>query len=179
VIFVTQRSRAHNASGTGKLLEPTGMQPQAWVNYTGYWPGTWEESEDEEYLVRVDVATDYGTNAGSTPTRPDLAPTGSDDLLVTTDVYNDRGERFEMRDPAGRVQATTLDDAGRKIKVITNAMEGGTNFDQNQTTLFAYSPDGLLATMTVQNSETKDQVTKWVYGSSSSDSSVASSQPSR
>jgi len=64
-IQTTHRQRYHNATGNGELNGPSGVQPKARVTYTAIW---------HDPIGRVIAMADYGTNGGSTLTRPDTIP---------------------------------------------------------------------------------------------------------
>ncbi len=154
------RARFDNATGTGLLNGPTGAQPQARVSYTAYWP---------DPLGRLAAAADYGTNPGTTWTRPSTAPARSANVHVRTQAYNSRGELEEFLDEQGTINQSTFDDAGRLVGTKENY--GASN---NRESLYSYNPDGRLATSTAVNGTTTNQVTTYIYGTTLSDSDVAS-----
>jgi YD repeat-containing protein len=160
------RDRFHNATGTGPLTYPGSSQPQARAAYVALYP---------DALGRLVNSADYGTNGGATLSPPpSTAPARSDTILVTTTGYNERGEANQMTDPKGTVNQLTFDDAGRKTKLVENYISGGTGTDQNRESDYAYNADGKLATLTAQNSTTGEQVTSYTYGTTLSNSDVAS-----
>jgi hypothetical protein len=89
VIQQLTRARFHDATGTGELNSP-GTEPKARVGYLCFWP---------DAVGRPKNTADYGTNGGSTLSRPSTAPARSDTVLVTTTDYNDRGEAYQSTDP--------------------------------------------------------------------------------
>lgn len=165
-ILQVTRERFHNATGTGELTSPGGSQPKARVSYVANYP---------DALGRAINVANYGTNHGSALTRPSTAPARSDDVLVTTTAYNDRGEAHQITDPKGTVRRAAFDDADRVTQTIENYVSGGTNADQNKTTNFTYNADGNLATLTAVNAATGNQITTYVYGTTLGNSDVASS----
>lgn len=167
LILLTSRSRFHDATGTGELTDPNGAQPKARVSYVAMWP---------DALGRQHHTANYGTNHGASLTRPVKAPQRSNKVLVTTTEYNDRGEVVMTTDPKGTVTQFGYDGAGRRIQAIENYVNGGTGSDQNRETNFAYNADGRVKTLTVKNSITGDQVTQYVYGTTLSDSDIASNE---
>ena len=94
---------------------------------------------------------------------------------MTLSAYNDAGVLWQTTDSSGIVNQTTFDAAGRKIVTIENYVAGGTSSDQNKTTEMTYTADGLMATLTLLNAVTGDQVTAWIYGITLADSSIARS----
>lgn len=124
---------------------------------------------------RTQASADYGTNGGSSFTRSSTIPTRSDDILVTSTTYNDAGRMEETKDPAGMVSRSEYDDVGRQTKVIENYVISGTADDENRTTEFAFDADGNLKTLTAVNSTTGNQVTTYEYGTTLSDSEIATS----
>jgi hypothetical protein len=165
VILQTTRERFHNATGTGELTSPTGVQPKARVSYLAYWP---------DALGRAHNVANYGTNGGTALTRPNTAPARSDTVLITTIDYNDRGEAYQVTDPKGAVNESTFDDAGRLVILMENYVPGGGGSDQNRETDYAYNADGKLLTLTAINSTTGNQVTQYVYGTTLENSDIAS-----
>jgi RHS repeat-associated protein len=167
VIEQTTRERFDNATGTGELTSPSGSQPQARVSYVAYWP---------DALGRALNVADYGTNGATALSRPATAPARSATVLVTSTDYNDRGEADQVTDPKGTINQSTFDDAGRLTKLVENVVSGGTNPDQNRETDYTYNADGKVASLTAKNGTTGDQVTQYVYGTTLSDSDVASNE---
>ncbi|MEM1353906.1 MAG: LamG-like jellyroll fold domain-containing protein [Planctomycetota bacterium] len=112
------------------------------------------------------IATaNYGTNAGSSFTRPDTVPGRSDDVLVTTTAYNDAGEAYSVTDPKDITSQTEFDDMGRPRKQIDNYQTSGSGTDINRTTEYTYTPDSQQATITAKmTSPADDEVTTYVYG---------------
>jgi RHS repeat-associated protein len=169
VLFVTARRRMHNATGTGELNDPSGSQPKARTSYTAAW---------YDPIGRVLATANYGTGGGTAPTRPSLPPERSDEVLVTSTCYNDCGQAFATIDPAGREDRQAFDDAGRLVRTIQNYKDGlvdSQHPDEDVTVERTYSPDGQLLTLTAKNPTTGDQVTRYVYGTTLADSSVARS----
>src|SRR5690606_3335682 len=83
-----------------------------------------------------------------------------------------------MTDPAGKEDRVAYDDAGRRITLIENYVDGVVNVaapDEDRTTRFAYTSDGALATLTAINPETGDQTTTYTYGTTLADSGIATS----
>jgi RHS repeat-associated protein len=152
--------RNHDATVTGSLSSSI-----ARLSFAAMYP---------DALGRTAATADYGTYGGDSWTRPETAPDSSDTCLVSLAVYNNRGELEATTDPLGTVQRQEFDDAGRQIQIIENYRDSGSGPDINKTTLFGYNLDGKLVTLTAQNSVTGDQLTQWVYGTTLSDSGVAS-----
>ena len=165
-IQLTTRMRFHNATGTGELTTPDGAQPQARVSFIVTYP---------DPLGRTEAEANYGTNGAAPFSRPDTIPASADAVLVTLSAYNDAGVLWQTTDSSGIVNQTTFDAAGRKIVTIENYVAGGTSSDQNKTTEMTYTADGLMATLTLLNAVTGDQVTAWIYGITLADSSIARS----
>ena len=164
VIFVTNRSRLHDATGTGELTTPDGRQPKARVSYAAAW---------YDPIGRKIATANYGTNSGTAPTRPDSAPTRSDTVLVSSAEYDATGKAFSVTDSAGKVSHREFDSLGRMTKTIQNYVDGGTANDQNVTVETAYTIDGHVSTLTAKNSTTGEQVTRYIYGTTLTDSGVA------
>lgn len=77
VVETVVRRRYHNApdSQTGPLEDPL-TTPKARVTYTASYP---------DALERVIASADYGTNGGTTLTRPDTVPARSDSSMTFRD----------------------------------------------------------------------------------------------
>lgn len=156
------RRRFHNATGTGALTTPSGTQPKARVSYLAFWP---------DALGREQARADYGTNAAAAFSRPANPPARSDTVLVTSTLYNQAGEAYETTDPAGRKLRLAFDQAGR----LTSRIEDhGTSPALNRETTFSYNLDGRLRYLTAKNAVTGDQITKFVYGTTLTNSDIAS-----
>jgi YD repeat-containing protein len=178
-IQVTTRQRYHNATGVGPLSSPSSAQPQARVSYTASWT---------DALGRTAATADYGTNGGSALARPSTIPVRSDTVLVSSTQYDSTGAVQAMTDPAGTVTFFTYDATGREVQRVLNYQPGSSSSsssgasgtcpasdDTNVTVLTAYNPDGNVARVTAVNRATGNQVTQYIYGSTLSDSGIASS----
>jgi len=160
VIQQTSRERFHNATGTGELQTPS-TEPKARVSYVALYP---------DALGREQASADYGTNAAAAFSRPATIPARSDTVLVNSTAYNTAGEAYQTTDPKGVVTESTLDHAGRLTRKVEDV--GGLARD----TQYAYNADGRLATLTAKNSVTGDQLTKYFYGSTLTETAVASNE---
>jgi RHS repeat-associated protein len=170
VIETRLRRRHHDATGTGELTTPLGSQPKARVSYMALWP---------DAIGREQALANYGTNGDLTLSRPTTIPVRSDTVLVTTTFYNDDGEGWKSIDPAGRDDRVYFDDGGRRTKTIENYDDGDPTTgaaDKDRTVEYTYNADGLVKTIKArQQSTSDDQVTKYVYGTTLTDSDIARS----
>lgn len=118
--------------------------------------------------------------------RPPTVPSPSNNVLVSLSIYDDAGRLATTVDPAGMMTDIEYDDAGRRTKVIENVQSGSSSSsassdpcppsaDTNRTTTFTYTADGAQATVTAWNPETGNQTTTYTYGTTLTDSEVASS----
>jgi YD repeat-containing protein len=123
-------------------------------------------------LGRLTASANYGTNAGSSVAPPAVTPTPSDTILVSTNSYNNRGELYAVTDPQGTVTQLTFDDAGRLTQQVQN---DGTGL-LNKTTAFTYNANGRIGVLTATNATTGNQITQWIYGTSTGDSGVVSNE---
>jgi len=127
---------------------------------------------------RQKATADYGTNGGASFSRPTTVPTRSDTVLVSSVEFNDDSEAYKSLDPKATETRQEFDDAGRRTKLIENYVDGdpstGTT-DQDRTTQWTYTTDGQVKTLTAKNLTTGDQVTKYVYGTTLTDSDIARS----
>jgi hypothetical protein len=165
-VLTTHRRRFHNATGTGELTTPSGSQPKARVMCSASYP---------DALGREQARVDVGTNGNSAYTRPTTIPAAADDTLVSLTAYNGDGEAWKTTDPAGKEDRESFDDAGRRTQRIENWKSSPSTADENVTTEWTYTSGGHVKTFTAVNSATGNQVTKYVYGTTLSDSSVARS----
>jgi YD repeat-containing protein len=174
--IIRQRYHDAPAAQTGPLGNP-GSAPKARVTYA---------AEYADPLGRTIASADWGTAGGSGWSRPATIPASSDTILVSQTGYNEAGEAFQVIDPAGKEDRTDYDAAGRRTELIENyvsSSSGGSSGngcaasdDENVTTQFTYTADGDVGEQKVINAETGDQITKYIYGTTLSDSEIASSQ---
>ena len=177
VIQSTSRQRYHNApaSQTGELMNPS-KTPKARVTYVANYPDA----------LRRGVATaNYGTNGGAALVRSFTIPTRSDNILVTQTEYDSAGNMESSTDPSGMVTTLEQDDVGREISRIMNKQTGSSSsssstgcdpsVDTNVTVETSYNADGNVHNITAKNTATGDQVTEYVYGTTLTDSKIASS----
>jgi len=178
VIEMVTRHRYHNAPAnqTGPLEDP-GNNPKARVTYVATYP---------DPVGRSQATADYGTNGGTALTRASTIPSLSDDILVTFTAFDDVGNPLSTTDPSGIVTRMGYDDMGRTIEQIQNYQasppepeeeeEGcGASDDINVTVLTTYNADGNVATLTAVNAETGNQITTYTYGTTLTDSGIATS----
>ena len=129
-------------------------------------------------IGRQIAVANYGTYGGATFDRAGVVPTRTDTILVTSTDYNDAGQAYKTIDPAGREDRQLFDDAGRVVKTIQNYVDGTVSAaasDEDVTVEMAYNADGQLSTLTAKNPTTGDQTTTYVYGTTLSDSEIATS----
>ena len=179
LIQVTARQRYHNApaSQTGELKSPS-ETPKARVSYSAQW---------SDARGRTVASASYGTNGGSSLTRPSTIPARSDTVLITSQTFDDAGNLASTTNPGGIITCLEFDDVGREIRRIDNCVSSSSSsaggfpasLDANVTVETAYNADGNVSKLTAKNSLTGDQVTEYVYGTTLSDSEVASSQLKR
>lgn len=162
IIQTTRRQRFHDATGTG-ALQDVNDEPKARVSFGTTWP---------DAIGRTRVIADYGTNGGASLQRPDVAPARSPLVLVTTYRYKDSGDANAIIDPSGVERRWENDQAGRRIKLIENYL--GTRQDQSRISYYAWHASGQLERLTLVNSVTGEQVTRWIFGVTPLDSQIAS-----
>jgi YD repeat-containing protein len=155
------RERFDDATGTGALTTPGGSQPKARAYYVAKYP---------DAVGREQAMANYGTNGGSALSRAATVPVRSDTILVTSNEFNDRGELELVTDPEAVETEYTHDDAGR----MTQQVEDNGAGKLNKTTNFEYNGDGRLIKLTAVNATTGNQETEWIYGTTLSDSDLAS-----
>ncbi len=166
--------RLPDTSGNGELHYPhpeggTATPPLGRPYCTCFW---------QDPVGRTVATADYGSNGGSAVTRPQIIPASTDIVLVSRTTYDDAGQVERTTDPQGTVAGRSYDDLGRVVETIENLVDSPPSVspaDVNRTTLYAYALDGGLAMLTLKNSVTGDQVTRWIYGTTLVESGVASS----
>lgn len=161
----TAWQRFHDATGSGALNGPSGSQPKARRTYACRW---------QDALGREIAAAVYGTNGGAVLARPSVPPSTSEEVLVTITRHASTGEPGAVIDPMGTETRWKRDAIGRETETIENFKEGAAPAaDVNRTTRFAYHASGGLEILTLVNEVTGDQNTRWVYGTTLTDSGVA------
>jgi YD repeat-containing protein len=151
LVWTTRRRRSPAAVARGPLQDEQ-SDPQARVDYSAMW---------YDPLGRLRAQADLGANGQTSMDRPLVIPQRSDAVLLTDLVFNARGELEHTMDPAGRIDSSRYDDAGREIVSTENV---GGSPEETRHTKFTYSPDGEIQTITASNRATGDQVTKYEYG---------------
>ena len=166
-IWSASRQRFDNTTGNGALQNPT-TAPKARVSYVANYP---------DALGRTVAVANYGTYGGAAWSRSATIPARSDDVLVSSSVFNAAGEQTESVDPMGTVMKSGFDQAGRQIKTIENYHAGtGSGPDINKTTRFEYNLDGNMVKLIAENPTTGDQVTEWIYGVTAAQGSLLNSK---
>jgi RHS repeat-associated protein len=160
-LLTTKRLRLDTATGTG-ALQNVSAEPEARVSFVATWP---------DAIGRARVTANYGTNGGAALTRPDVAPASSPTVLVTTNLFKNDGEANAIIDPMGLETRWDNDNAGRRICLTENYVAG--SIANTRISRYAWHPSGQMQTLTLQNSVTGDQVTRWIYGTTLYNSAVA------
>ncbi len=181
LILSTNWRRFHDSTGTGALNGPNDAQPKARRTYVANYP---------DPIGRLRVTADFGTNGGADLVRPGVAPKAGDAVLVSMNLFGEDGQGKGSIDPMGTEARWKLDHLGRQIQLIENFVAScceapGTKNqapntknpkpDENRTSEYAYHADGGLERLTLINNITGDQVTRWIYGTTLSDSQIATS----
>jgi RHS repeat-associated protein len=174
----TVRQRYHNAAASqlGALQNPS-TTPKARVTYVATYP---------DALGRTVASANYGTNGGTALSRSSTIPTRSDNVLVNTTVYSSAGNQQSTKDPLAIETRYEHDAMGRETKRIMNyvatpssssSSSGGCapSADLNVTVETTWNADGNVKTIKAKNATTGDQTTEYVYGTTLSDSQIASS----
>jgi len=165
--------RFHDETGTGPLTNPNGAQPKGRRSYTASW---------FDPIGRTIASADYGTNGGAALIRPETVPQRSDIVLVSSQRYAANGESNASIDPMGVDTRWVNDAAGRRVRLIEAACDGKSTCapkvpnsynDGERISEYAYTADGQLARLTLVNAVTGNQVTRWVYGTTLTDSGEA------
>ena len=176
-IKLVTRQRYHNAPAgqTGELKDPS-TTPKARVTYVAAY---------QDALGRQIATADYGTNGGTALSRSSTIPERSDTILVTSNGYNSSGNLETTTDPAGRVTKLEHDAVGREVKRIMNYVTASSSssssgdcpdsLDTNVTVKTTYNADGNVSLIAAVNSITGNQKTEYVYGTTLSDSDIATS----
>jgi RHS repeat-associated protein len=161
------KQRFHDADGTTGELGTVTTQPKARISYLATFPDS---------IGRTQATANYGTNGGSSMSWPTTIPNRSDTVLVADTIYNDDGEGWKTIDPEDTENRREYDDAGRVTKTIENYVDGTPSADTDKTTEYTYNANGQIATLKAKNSTTGDQTTTWTYGTTLTDSDIASNE---
>lgn len=163
--FVTETisyQRNHDGTGTGTLTTSNSR-----VSYSYGW---------QDSIGRPIATAVFGTNGGSAPAPRGTVPVRSDTVLVSTTEYDvETGDLESSTDPEDTETRLEYDDAGRQLKLIQNYVNGSVDDDANITTQKTYNSDGNVSTLSAWNADTGNQVTVYEYGTTLSDSEVATS----
>lgn len=176
IIQTITRQRYHDApaSQVGALQNPS-ITPKARVAYRASY---------QDALGRIVATASYGTNGGITLTRPNTIPARSDTILVISNTYDPAGRLHQIADPAGKVNQTEYDAKGREIKRTLNVQESSSSsssggcavsLDENIIVSTTYNADGNISSLVANNSLTGNQTITYTYGTTLSDSEVATS----
>ena len=162
-VVIEQTEMAYDAAGN--VLSTTTQQRDTDTSIASPTFRTSYQASWYDGIDRVIATADYGTHGGSAWTRPTTTPTRSDDVLVTTMLFNDAGEQHSTTDPADTESRTEFDAMGRMTKQIENYQSSGSGTDVNQTTEYTYTADSQTKTLTAKlTSSADDQVTTYIYG---------------
>ena len=159
VILTTQRMRLPDATGKGALGSATGAQPQARVSY---------QANYYDPIGRNRFNANYGTNGGATLTRPDAPATPSETVLVSESRYDAKGYLTETVATDGVINRAEYDDLQRQTKTIEAC-----GSDAERTQRYRWHASGQMENLILENPDTGEQVTTWVFGSTLSDSEIA------
>lgn len=176
IIQVVTRQRYHDApaSQKGALKNPS-TTPKARVTYQASYP---------DAVRRVVAIANYGTNGGTVLTRSSTIPTRSDNVLVSNQAYDSVGRLYQTTDPAEKINQTEYDAQGREIKRTMNIKESSSSsssgacpvsLDTNIIVSTTYNADGKVSSLVANNSLTGNQTTTYTYGTTLSDSEIATS----
>jgi RHS repeat-associated protein len=164
LLQITSLSRYHDdTTSTGELIAPPDMGANARPSYVAFW-------YDE--LGRTIAVADYGTNNDASFTRPVTAPAASDTIIVDVVEYDAMSQVVLLTDAQDRQTKLNYDDLGRVLEQIANYVESGSGADENITNQASYDA-GRLASVTMVNAATGNQVTSYVYGTTLSNSDLA------
>jgi RHS repeat-associated protein len=141
VLATVDRERFHDEVLPGALSDPAGgpngTAAKARVSYAA----RYYDAAD-----RPTAAVDVGTNAGTAWSRPDIAPAGSDTVLVSATGYNPAGWVDTVTDPRGLVTKDSYDNLGRLTQTVEDYGAPGNNH-ANKTTEYTYDGSGHVLTV--------------------------------
>lgn len=159
VVLTIHRQRLHDATGTGPLSDPAGAQPRARRSYVATW---------QDGIGRSRFRADYGTNGGAELVRPALPPARSLTILVEETRYAADGQPGCEIGPDGAISRTARDSLGEPLLAIEAL---GTAAER--TVRFRWHASAKLDRLLLENPDTGEQVTQWLYGTSLDTSGVA------
>jgi hypothetical protein len=164
VILVTARQRFHDETGTGALGNPS-TAPKARVSYAAMY---------YDLADRPTATVNVGTNGGSSYTRPSSVPSRSDAVLVTSQTYNSAGWVDKVSDPRGIEDRLYYNNLGWTTKTIEAYVDGTPDATTDRTTEFTYNGNGQTKTLKVHLTGGAYQETEWIYGVTTTGSSLNS-----
>jgi hypothetical protein len=159
VVLTTRFERLHDATGTGALHGPNGTQPRARRSYLGLY---------QDAIGRHRFSADFGTNGGAELERPETPPTPSETVLVFETRYAADGQAGCETGPDGAVGQTTRNCLGEPIRTVEVL---GTAAERTQR--FRYHSSGQLSHLILDNPDTGEQVTEWIFGTNLGTSDIA------
>jgi RHS repeat-associated protein len=137
VIFEIDRERSASTTGTGALDA---------ANSRSTYVGMWYDQAGR----RIETAN-FGTAApgsGGTEVPPSTAPTLTSNpsgAEITTTGYDAAGNAAYSTDPLGHVSYSTFNMLGQNLESIQNYVSGGTDSDENSTTVTDYNSAGQVS----------------------------------
>jgi YD repeat-containing protein len=152
VLLETRWERNPTGTTTGELTTSSAVR---------FYKASWYD-----VLHRLVATGNYGTNGGSTLTRPGSAPGSSDTVLVTSYAYNDQGLTAEVTDPEDHLSYREYDNLGRLVTVVDNYVDGtpGSGDDDRKQEMVYDAMSRLIKRKTWMTNGNDPQETEWVYG---------------
>ncbi len=168
VIEVDSYQQFDSATSSGVLNPPySGTQPLARVSYVANFP---------DGIGRMAASANYGTNGNAAFTAPATPPASSPTVLVRSFAYDNAGNLNQTTDPAGIITLQTFNALHKPLSTVSNYTGGCPGNATDVTVQFAYNADGNMIALTAVNPTTGNQTTQFVYGTTLTDSSIASNE---
>lgn len=165
VIVTKNCERLNSESETMPDALSYGTSPKARVSYAATW---------YDGIGRPFASGNYGARSTDSFSPDATPPASGTTVLVSLKTYDpNSGRMTSTTDPAGIVNQTTFDAAGRTTQTIEDFATSG---HLNRTTNYTYTLDNLVSTLQAVNPNppgTGDQTTTYAYGTTLNTSGVA------
>lgn len=154
-----RRQRLHDSTGKGALGNVSSAEPRARVSFVvNYF----------DPIGRQRYTSNYGTNGGAALVRPDLPAKSSGTILINETRYAADGQPGNTIGPDGRIDRTEFNKLGQPRRIIE-----AVGSDAERVFRFRWHPSGQMSHLILEDPETGEQVTEWIFGTTLSSSEVA------
>jgi RHS repeat-associated protein len=164
------------------VIETTSYRRTTSTSKTGDLSASWSANDSRRMFTaqwfdaanRLITFGNYGTNGGTTLSRPSTPPApNTSGVLVTKYGYDGGGRPYQITDNLNRLTQKTFDGLSRVTQVVNNytgtGIPGETSLDTNKTTNTIFDSSGRLSQQVALNPKgsgngVQQQTTTYVYG---------------